>query len=958
MSRPDKRRHRDVVVGTANDEAVRLYSFANTRPRYHVVFSPDEPIIVLKTRKAVGKPEQHPCAQWAPLASLLFARRPNTTHAMYVADTTALPSSMDQEEQITLTVGPVVKRLSNILAKLNPHNGTMVAAGASGVVAFKYMLMGEKVHGHTDRLVRRLFLVCPPSIQPFISLVHALQKRNLERDYPKCELVVLHSDPNAVQMWDKFLREPSVSSLFVSAPACSTVGPNLFASVLNEAGISADGSTVSLETRFSAPRVYRIDFVLSNVTKKAEQQVTLSPLTSTGCDGDEPEDASTTEGDMSDEDDENLEKESSSGNDEGEDARKEGCYPCCRNASSRGVKAMEVFGLMSIEHYKHPTRVIVEGRVLDELATTLGTTQGRVALEGLGDALRSGSCDLLTQRKSIRGLPIRVESHIIRDTQGCTKLKVLRATPLTKSQERQSMTLCALAEIPVYNVSNVAHAYGALLVRGRKCVLTRSLSKEYEGMRFPYLLHVSCDETALECAERALCEGCDVSPDNFYIPNYFSPVCSYEKDHHTGVVVCRTMFVALALTASSSGAAGDLVEDEENPDEPYDWFGYAKATRLAPSDEDRKTLEQLRASIRNAYDAGLYVPLKGLGLFGDDVMDVTAMTAGDGNSCRDAKESMDGIELFVVCAPGDTEDLSVGLTQEHVTRFVVRIDDCTPRSDVLQAVQAAKLAGESTVALCLRADVDINTFSDDQLVYWLQQGARPRLVTLLLPGVGETILDMDSDGGNAVSAFVHGVMLSDVLVTADDDMQRFAPQVYALLELASRINSDLVLCAGITARIPIELPLVAGKACGDGECSLHVITQRRSGKPVMPSKLAPLLEVAALSPCYNYGRVLWAHGEVWIATRPHARGLLTLDICSQCFALEEGDLWDDQADGESSNEGMEKRENVVTLYAWTSTAGFKELERTLGTILDSILQVESDLVGEAGEEDDPLPPWE
>ncbi|PWU83109.1 hypothetical protein C4B63_392g12 [Trypanosoma cruzi] len=130
-------------------------------------FSPERPVIVLKTRK--GSAHQHPCSQWAPLASLLFSQRPNTTHAMYVVDTTALPEAMEKEERATPNVGPVIKRLSNVMAKLNAHEATMVAAGVSAPLAFKYVIMGEKTLGHTDRLVRRLILLCPASIHPAIS---------------------------------------------------------------------------------------------------------------------------------------------------------------------------------------------------------------------------------------------------------------------------------------------------------------------------------------------------------------------------------------------------------------------------------------------------------------------------------------------------------------------------------------------------------------------------------------------------------------------------------------------------------------------------------------------------------------------------------------------------------------------------------------------------------------------
>ncbi|EAN80539.1 hypothetical protein, conserved [Trypanosoma brucei brucei TREU927] len=960
MSRPDKRRHRDCVVGTTKDESVRLYAFANTRPGYQVVFSPEQPLIVLKTRKSADKPRQHPCMQWSPLASLLFVQLPNTTHAMYVADTTGLPDSMEREEQVSTTVGPIVKRLANVVAKLNPHNGTMVAAGVSGVLAFKYIFMGEKTLGHTDRLVQRLLLVCPPSIHPFLALFQVMGKRVPERGYPKPEIVVVLSDVSAVNGWNEFLTDFAATSALESWSVSSNVEPSLFAAILREAGISADGTKVALETRHSAPRVYRIDFVLSAVTKRTEQQVTLSPLSSSGC-GEEDMGSSPLESDDGEECEDEEEYECG---DHERGLGKSEFPPVCRGVGT----SEEVFGLMSLPNCKRSTCVVVEGRIMDAAATTLGTTQGRVYVTGMHEVLKCSSSGTSSVHKSIKGVAVRLRSFVKRDEQGRTSLQVTSAVFLTKNQERRSMTVCSMAQVPAYNVSEVAHAYGALLVRGRKCVLVRSLDEEYEGVRLPYLLHTSSEESSMECAERALCEHCDISPDNFYLPSYIPPTCVYEKDADTGITTSRMMYVALAVTPPAEGA-GDAVEDEEDFNEPYDWFGYTRALRMLQSCADRKIVQQLQCAVRSAYDVGLYIPLKGLGVFGDDVLGVAGRRTSEVEPASGMRRPLEGLELLVVCSPGDTSGQSMQVAREHLTECVLRVGNETPRCEILQGARETMQAGKTTLVLCLQCDVDVNVFSEEQLTYWSEKGARPRLVTLLFSGVSEMILQGADDGADSASAFIYSIMLSDVLVTAEEDQQKFTSEMWGLLQLAHELNGELMLCAGIVSRRPIETPPI-GKE-GDGgdqtsydESSLHEITVTCTGRPVEPSRLARLLEVAGLDECYRHAVVLWVQGEVWIASRPKSRGLLALDISSRCLTLEEGEPWEDDEGDDRAGKGEDKRQNVITVYVWATAAGRDAVRGTINTIWEPVLCTASPLPrgisegAKVGEVDDGLPPWE
>nr|CCC54190.1 conserved hypothetical protein, fragment [Trypanosoma vivax Y486] len=917
MSRADKRHHRDFVVGTSKDEAVRLYAFANTRPGYRVIFSPKEPLIVLKTKKSTDG-RQHPCTQWAPLASILFTLRPSTTHAMYVVDTTSLSQTMEREESVAPTGGPVVKRLSNVLAKLNPCDAVMVAAGVSASLAFKYVVTGEKSLGHSSRLVRRLLLVCPPSAKVFAKLMGEMAKRGRRNDYPKPELLVLLPDKDHVGEWQGLLGGTVAASLIESWSVSSNLQPSLFAAIAREAGVGADGTTVKLETHYADPRVFRIDFILSKDTKKTEQRVTLSPLTSNGHDDEAAEDSSLEgEGDaqgacgecrgVSCED----ESSPSSQNETEASGEENQCNAAC---SSRRCCAAVVSGLTSLSHCKLSVPLVVEGRVMDSTATTIGTTQGRVTLKGLRDALKSGRSSAVNSEELTRGSPIRVECHVQRDDAGRTTLKVLKASFLTKVQARRSMTVCPMSEVPSYNVSAVAHNYGTLLIRGRKCVLVRSLNGEFDGMRIPWLPHSSTKETSLECAERALCERCDVSPDNFYMPNYLSPVSYYERSTEDDTVFCYTIFVAFAVTPASGGADG--VEDAECPSEPY---------RLLRSGEEREVLGQIKSAVQRAYMAGLYIPLNGMGVFGEDVADIVDTAA----TPRVELPPLGGLELLVICAPGMSADYVTGLICEIVTNVVVRISEASQRTEIEQTIAASLSAESDRVVLCLEPDADIGEFSEEELIYWSSRGARPRVITLLDPQLGEQIISCDQDV--ALHHFVHSVMISDALVTINNEVQQFTAHVWGLLKLAHALNDDLALYSGLVARHPISppaSPLASGILTPSSESghSLHEISVHRSERPIVASRLAPLLDDMGLEGCYKHATLLWAHGEVWQADRPDIRGVLALNSLRRCLVLEEGSPWDNEC-----------RSSFVTLYVWATTDGRTELEKIINILLDSML---------------------
>ena len=93
--------------------------------------------------------------------------------------------------------------------------------------------------------------------------------------------------------------------------------------------------------------------------------------------------------------------------------------------------------------------------------------------------------------------------------------------------------------------SGPKRSYGVLPIRGSKCLLARSIEKKkrWKGVCIPPV-PASMEETAMGAATRALCDTCDLDPDQFYILQDIAPAVFYKKtDDNTPEVV--TVYPAL-----------------------------------------------------------------------------------------------------------------------------------------------------------------------------------------------------------------------------------------------------------------------------------------------------------------------------------------------------------------------------------------------------------------------------
>lgn len=992
-------------MGTSRDVNVRLFAFANTRPGYQVIFSPEAPIIILKTKRSATP--QHPCQQWEPLSSLVFAARPNATHAVYVADTTALTTvngGGHSEEVFGPAVGPLLKRFGNAITRLNPHNATLVAAGVSAYFAVKYILIGEKTLGHRDRLVDRLILVCPASLAVLRSLTDALTKRPVESGYPLPHITVLLKGDALEQVtaWTAWLRSLKEDQKRIEDFSVSLdLSPSLFHAVAREAGVlKGDGTAVDVNRRFGTPRVYRVDFVLSKQTKSVEQVPRLSPLNTLGYDDDEVEEeeeeddstcSDSQDGMVDDCTEPNAVTKrdgSCSSRQEGEHHQHHRCHGDCGDSMCHGSDngedegtTMVISGLNSCSSLCAPARVIVEGRILDITSGLVGTTEGCVKVVNLKELVSNNSKLQALVISAPRGASsakrppaVAISAALARDEAGRTMLRAEEVEMMTKSEVRSSMTVGAsLEEIPVsFNVSAVQHSYGAVLIRGRKCALVRDLSAEEfsEILSIPHATHSSADETDKACAVRALCDGCGVSSDNFYLPSYLPPVVYYEKSDIDGGVRCVTIFTALAVSPPPRGVASDAMEDAPEPEEPYDWVSFSRAQAIVATDAERDALRDAKTHLERAWRAGLYSPFKGCGIFGDDVVPLaggqacstSAVSVAGLASSSAGQVSLQGLQLYVVFCPGDAHHELAPLLQQafHTPEVVLSASSTSDLAVIEAAAVQAKRGGHNLVVYLSGDDDDIVGFCEEQLLYFTEEkGATAQCFTVLLPCVGQAILSIENTVEASTSwleMLLAAVRVSDVLVMLEP-LNSGSPAA-AVAQICVSVNNDISVLYGLEGRQPLTVASLTEKSsaaitAGDDNPQLTVLKAHLPpGVPAAPAAVEYLTHADSLS-CFTVAgrsRLLSLEGDVWLSTRPQAQAFVYLDVASQCIVVEEGVTWE--------GESHATRTSELTLALWAVPSAWPELEKQV-RLMESQLQWNESRDGmDWGSAKDTLPPWE
>ena len=179
-------------------------------------------------------------------------------------------------------------------------------------------------------------------------------------------------------------------------------------------------------------------------------------------------------------------------------------------------------------------------------------------------------------------------------------------------------------EIPkILNSGELSYEIGALILRGNRCVLVRSLDNEWRGMRVPRLPIEN--ESEIDTAFRALDEQCMIEAKEDVYHLNLEPFQIF-KPRNENVIVKVHLFNAVRPPPAGPLENADMEDDEEE----YDWYTFPRAIEALKRTADENTilaLHNLAFQLEGAKRAGL-IPVKFGGVFGQEMLSEKSFSIG------------------------------------------------------------------------------------------------------------------------------------------------------------------------------------------------------------------------------------------------------------------------------------------------------------------------------------------
>lgn len=159
--------------------------------------------------------------------------------------------------------------------------------------------------------------------------------------------------------------------------------------------------------------------------------------------------------------------------------------------------------------------------------------------------------------------------------------------------------------------ANCERHIGALVLRGNRCVLVRSLSQQWRGMRIPSVVPKP-DETPHDAAIRAVVEFTEVEATEVRVLNYVLPVAIYAPNGRSIIV---DLYPLYTTAPPPDGALEDA--DMEDDETPYDWYTYPNAIQRLDK-ASIAALQTMAFNLVQSANVGL-IPAKWGGVFGQEL---------------------------------------------------------------------------------------------------------------------------------------------------------------------------------------------------------------------------------------------------------------------------------------------------------------------------------------------------
>jgi len=162
---------------------------------------------------------------------------------------------------------------------------------------------------------------------------------------------------------------------------------------------------------------------------------------------------------------------------------------------------------------------------------------------------------------------------------------------------------------------------GALVLRGNRCVLVRSLSGGWDDMRLPSVIPKE-DESPVSAAIRSVVELTEVDSSEVAALEMISPVTVYAPN---GRNVVMQLYPLYATAPPPDGALEEAdLEDEESP---YDWYLFENAVKRL-DERSVAALRSMSSILVEAANVGI-VPCKWGGVFGQEAVSTITSAVTD-----------------------------------------------------------------------------------------------------------------------------------------------------------------------------------------------------------------------------------------------------------------------------------------------------------------------------------------
>lgn len=180
----------------------------------------------------------------------------------------------------------------------------------------------------------------------------------------------------------------------------------------------------------------------------------------------------------------------------------------------------------------------------------------------------------------------------------------------TRDDESKAVSPCTI------DWSQCERHVGALVLRGNRCVLVRSLQKKWEGLKIPSLPVVDGAKDPSILAARVVEEftGVDYNTEVEFL-SQVPPVGIFMVDPGTGCPRRIQMYALYAVEPPPDGPLEDA--DMEDDETPYDWYTFPNAIRKLDS-RSVAALETMALILVERANVGL-LPCKWGGVFGQEM---------------------------------------------------------------------------------------------------------------------------------------------------------------------------------------------------------------------------------------------------------------------------------------------------------------------------------------------------